>query len=290
MSISGQNLSIVIVTLRSEKVIDRCISSINKNLPIIVVENSDNLKFKNYLENNYRNVQCILSKENLGTGSGYNIGIKFSKTDYVYVINPDITLEANALDEIFLASKKLDDFSILSPISSDVNFPNFGMIKEKKNYEEKNLPFKVKYVDGFSMLLNKKKFENNNYFDENFFMYWENNDICIRVINDGGSVFIVPKAKINHLGAKAVDPKFFKEIELSRNWHWMWSTFNYHRKYKGFFISLLIVLPKLISAIIKILIYTLIFNKEKKKIYYQRLSGLINAIMGKSSWYRPKVY
>ena len=290
MSISGQNLSIVIVTLRSEKVIDRCISSINKNLPIIVVENSDNLKFKNYLENNYKNVQCILSKENLGTGAGYNIGIKFSKTDYVYVINPDITLEANALDEIFLASKKLDDFSILSPISSDVNFPNYGMIEEKKNYEEKNLPFKVRYVDGFSMLLNKNKFENNNYFDESFFMYWENNDICIRVINDGGSVFIVPKAKIKHLGAKAVDPKFFKEIELSRNWHWMWSTFNYHRKYKGFFISLLIVLPKLISAIIKILIYTLIFNKEKKKIYYQRLSGLINAIMGKSSWYRPKVY
>ena len=290
MSISGQNLSIVIVTLRSEKVIDRCISSINKNLPIIVVENSDNLKFKNYLENNYKNVQCILSKENLGTGTGYNIGIKFSKTDYVYVINPDITLEVNALDEIFLASKKLDDFSILSPISSDVNFPNYGMIEEKKNYEEKNSPFKVKYVDGFSMLLNKNKFENNNYFDESFFMYWENNDICIRVINDGGSVFIVPKAKIKHLGAKAVDPKFFKEVELSRNWHWMWSTFNYHRKYKGFFISLLIVLPKLISAIIKILIYTLIFNKEKKKIYYQRLSGLINAIMGKSSWYRPKVY
>ncbi len=278
------------MTLRSEKVIDLCISSINKDLPIIVVENSDNSEFKNYLENNYKNVQCILSKKNLGTGAGYNIGIKFSKTDYVYAINPDITLEANALDEIFLASKKLDDFSILSPISSDVHFPNYRIIKEEKNYEEKNLPFKVKYVDGFSMLLNKKKFKNNNYFDENFFMYWENNDICIRVINSGGSVFIVPKAKIKHLGAKAVDPKFFKEIELSRNWHWMWSTFNYHRKYKGFLISLLIVLPKLISAIIKILIYTLIFNKEKKKIYYQRLSGLINAIMGKSSWYRPKVY
>jgi len=290
MSISRQNLSIVIVTLRSEKVIDCCISSINKNLPIIVVENSNNLKFKNYLENNYKNVQCILSKENLGTGAGYNIGIKFSKTDYVYVINPDITLEANALDEIFLASKKLEDFSILSPISSDVNFPNYEMIKEKNKHEEKNLPFKVKYVDGFSMLLNKKKFKNNNYFDENFFMYWENNDICIRVINDGGSVFIVPKAKIKHLGAKAVDLKFFKEIELSRNWHWMWSTFYYHRKYKGFLISLLIVLPKLISAIIKILIYTLILNKKKKKIYYQRLSGLINAIMGKSSWYRPKIY
>ena len=109
------------------------------------------------------------------------------------------------------------------------------------------------------------------------------------VIPDGGSIFIVPKAKINHLGAGAVDPKFSREIELSRNWHWMWSTFNYNKKYKGFFISFLIVLPKLFSSIIKVLIYFLIFNKNKKKIYYQRLSGLFNAIVGKSSWYRPKV-
>ena len=125
MSISGQNLSVVIVTLKSEKIIDRCINSINKNLPIIVVENSNNLEFKSYLENNYKNVQCILSKENVGTGAGYNVGIKLSKTDYVYAINPDITLEANALDEIFLASEQLSDFSILSPISSNKNFPNY---------------------------------------------------------------------------------------------------------------------------------------------------------------------
>ena len=289
MSISRQNLSIVIVTLRSEKVIDRCIKSINKNLPIIVVENSDNFKFKNYLETNYKNVKCILSKENLGTGTGYNIGIRSSKTDYVYVINPDITLEENALDEIYSASKKLSDFSILSPISSDKNFPNYGIIKKKINNKEENLPFQVDYVDGFSILLNKKKFKEENYFDENFFMYLENDDLCRRVINDGGSIFIIPKAKINHLGAGAVDPKFSREVELSRNWHWMWSTFNYNKKYKGFFISFLLVLPKLLSSIIKVMIYSIIFNKEKKKIYYQRMSGLTNAIMGKRSWYRPKV-
>ena len=289
MSISRQNLSIVIVTLRSEKVIDRCIKSINQNLPIIVVENSYNLEFKNYLETNYKNVKCILSKENLGTGAGYNIGIRSSKTNYVYVINPDITLEANALDEIYSASQKLSDFSILSPISSNENFPNYGIVKNKNNNKEENYPFQVDYVDGFSILLNKKKFKKENYFDEDFFMYLENDDLCRRVINDGGSIFIVPKAKINHLGAGAVDPKFSREVELSRNWHWMWSTFNYNKKYKGFFISFLIVLPKLLSSIIKVVIYSVIFNKEKKKIYYQRMSGLINAIMGKRSWYRPKV-
>ena len=65
MSISGQNLSIVIVTLKSEQVIHRCFKSINQNVPIIVVENSDNEKFKNDLETKYKNVQCVqLSKIN----------------------------------------------------------------------------------------------------------------------------------------------------------------------------------------------------------------------------------
>ena len=92
-------------------------------------------------------------------------------------------------------------------------------MKNKNNNKEENYPFQVDYVDGFSILLNKKKFKKENYFDEDFFMYVENDDLCRRVINEGGSSFIVPKAKINHLGAGAVDPKFSREVELSRNWH-----------------------------------------------------------------------
>jgi len=52
MSISRQNLSIVIVTLKSEKVIHQCIKSLNQNIPIIVVEHSDNKKLKEDLEKN----------------------------------------------------------------------------------------------------------------------------------------------------------------------------------------------------------------------------------------------
>ena len=98
-----------------------------------------------------------------------------------------------------------------------------------------------------------------------------------------------PKIKINHLGAQSHDESINKEMELSRNWHWMWSTFYYNKKYKGFFISLIIVFPKLISSILKFLFFSTLMNKEKKEIYYQRFSGLANSIAGKKSWYRPKV-
>jgi GT2 family glycosyltransferase len=109
------------------------------------------------------------------------------------------------------------------------------------------------------------------------------------LISAGKKIYLASTIKIFHEGGQSHDEIVNKEMELSRNWHWMWSTFNYHKKYKGFFISLLIVLPKLTSATFKFLIYSLLLKKEKRNIYFQRFSGLINAIKGKSSWYRPKV-
>ena len=295
MSISGQNLSIVIVTLKSEKVIYDCINSINQNVPIIVVEQSNNQKFKDELESKYKNLKCILSKSNLGMGTGNNIGIKETKTDYVLILNPDVILEKNALEELFLNSNKLSDFTILAPIEK--NFANYGMF-DKKNIssrilnqegEEKNYPFKVDFVDGFAMLLNKKKFKEEIYFDENFFMYLENNDLCKRVADSGGSVFVVPTSKINHLAAKAVDSRFAEEIEFSRNWHWIWSKFYFNKKHYGLFKAVKEGTLRYFLSILKFLFYFLINDKVKKKIYFNRASGFYNALLGKSSWYRPRL-
>jgi len=286
MSISGQNLSIVIVTLKSEKVIDKCINSIGSEIPIIVVENSSNQKFKYDLESKYKNLKCILSGSNIGMGSGNNIGIKAATTDYVFILNPDVMLEPNTLDELYKASKKLTEFTVLSPINVDLKFPNY---KTKKIPKSENDPFEVDYVDGFSMLLKKNKFNEDIYFDENFFLYLENNDLCIRVKRAGGSIYIAPAAKINHSGAKAIDSKYKDEIELSRNWHWIWSKFYFNKKNFSFFRAIIECLPTYISSILKLLFYSLINNGFKKKIYLNRASGFYNALLGKSSWYRPKI-
>jgi len=286
MSISRQNLSVVIVTLKSKNIIHQCIKSINQNVPIIVVENSNNQKFKDELELKYENLKCILSGSNLGMGAANNIGIKFAKTNYVYILNPDTRLEENTLDEIFSISKKLSEFTILSPINTDLNFPNYN--KKIKN-EKENFPFQVDYVDGFSMLLNKNKFKNDIYFDENFFLYLENNDLCARVKREGGSIFIVPSAKINHSGSKTVDSKYRNEVELSRNWHWIWSKFYFNKKNFGLFKAIIECFPSYISSLFKFLFYTLVNNNFKKKLYLNRASGFYNALIGKSSWYRPNL-
>ena len=139
------------------------------------------------------------------------------------------------------------------------------------------------------MFLNMSEFRDIGFFDENFFMYFEEMDLCKRIIDCNKKIYLVPSIKINHVGDQSHSKSINKSMELSRNWHWMWSTFYYYKKHKGFFISFLIALPKLGSAIFKVMLYSLLLNKEKKEIYYHRYSGLINAIMGKHSWYRPNV-
>ena len=288
MSISRQNLSIVIVTLKSEKVIHQCIKSLNQNIPIIVVEHSDNKKLKEDLEKKYNNLKCILAKSNLGMGSGNNIGLKAADTDYVLLLNPDVLLEENTIEELFIASQNLNNFSMLAPLEK--NFNNYGFLNKKKtNKKLEDSPFEVDFIDGFSMLINKKKFKEIGYFDEKFFMYLENNDLCKRSRDKGDLIYVVPKSKINHLAAKAVDNKYAEEIEYSRNWHWIWSKYYFNKKHYGFLKAFLEGFPRYCSSLVKFLFYLLINNKKKKKIYFNRASGFYNAFLSKTSWYRPNL-
>ena len=290
MSITRQNLSVIIVSYKSDHVIENCINSIDSEIEIVVIDNSNNDKFKDKIETKYKNVKCILSKENLGMGGGNNLGIKNVSKDFALILNPDVTLENNSINEIMFASKEIDNFGIIAPISSKDEYPNY--IIKKDHYFDPNKPFKVKSVDGYAMLLNLKKLkkiENFNFFDENFFLYLENEDLCKRLIEKNEDIYIVPKSKIHHLGGKAVDPKYKNEIEYLRNWHWMWSKFYFNKKHYGYLIALLKVFKNLISAKIKFFYYLITLNTFKRKIYQMRLLGLISSMMGKNSYYRPNV-
>ena len=296
MSISGQNLTIVIVTFKSENVIHQCIESIDKDIPIIVVENSNNQKFKDDLESKYKNLKCILSNDNIGMGAGNNIGIKSAKTEYVYILNPDVTLKPNTLEKIYSASSQITDFSILTPINFDSDFPNWKK-KNLKKINNQTQPAQVDSVDGFSMLLNKNKFENESYFDENIFLFLENDDLCLRVKKEGGLIFVLPSSEINHKGSKSVNLKYKNELELSRNWHWVWSKFYFNRKHFGYLKAAVECFPTYCSAMVKFMFYyfltKLFWNNEKillrKKIYFNRAQGFYFAFKGKSSCYRPNL-
>tara|TARA_B100001939_G_scaffold76801_1_gene64786 strand:- start:102 stop:974 length:873 start_codon:yes stop_codon:yes gene_type:complete len=290
MSITRQNLSVIIVSYKSEYVIENCINSIDNEIEIIVIDNSDDDVLKKKIESKYKNVKYFLSKKNLGMGAANNLGIKKINRDFAFILNPDVTLERNSINEIFIASKEIDNFGIIAPLSNKDQYPNY-ILKGGYNFDPVK-PFKVKSVDGYAMILNLKKLkkiDNFNFFDENFFLYLENEDLCKRLIEINEDIYVIPKSKIDHLGGKAVDPKYRNEIEYLRNWHWMWSKFYFNKKHYGYAIAVLKIFKNLISAKIKFFYYLITLNTFKRKIYQMRLLGLISSMIGKNSYYRPKI-
>ena len=90
---SFDNITVVINTFYSEDKISECLNSIPQNIKVVIVENSNNDKFKINIEKRYSNVKCILTGENLGYAKGNNLGLSKVKSRYALILNPDTLLE-----------------------------------------------------------------------------------------------------------------------------------------------------------------------------------------------------
>lgn len=274
-----KKITFVIVSYRSINVIENCIRSINKNIKIIIVENSNDSKLKVYLEKKYPNVDVFVSNSNFGYGKANNFGITKVKTQYAFILNPDAYLDQNTLQELSdLENLLKEDFYIIAPNSNEYN----NLIKwTNKDFTE------VDSVKGFAMLLNLKKINFNEVFDEKIFLFLEEIDLCTRIRNIGGKIYISNKSKVYHLGKKSSENNL--SVELCRNWHWMWSLYYYNKKHFGKFTAYKATIYRLLISFIKISLSAIFMRKKSFLVYKYRIHGLLNAYLEKSSWLRPEM-
>ena len=167
---NSKKLTIVIVTFKSEEKISNCLKSIPSEISVIVVENSNKENFKKKIEQNFSNVKCILTGENKGYPKANNIGLKLVKTKYALILNPDTILDKNAITNFLRSIGKIKDFWLIGPANDQMIDLDF---KENHLKEVNNLK-------GFAIFFNLSKF-NNEYFDENFFLFFEEIDLCRKV-------------------------------------------------------------------------------------------------------------
>tara|TARA_Y100000992_G_scaffold26658_1_gene15072 strand:+ start:2574 stop:3410 length:837 start_codon:yes stop_codon:yes gene_type:complete len=270
------DFTFIITTYRSEDLIDECLKDLPKHVRKIIVENSGNKDLKEKIEKKFSNTECFLMTENLGYGKANNFGIQESKTDYVFIINPD-TKVTNEKFEKIISILNNEDFAIAAPQIVEKN-------KTYKQNKESEQIKKVNQVPGMAMILNKRKF-NKKFFDENIFLYLEEIDLCKRTIDQGENIIEI-NVELQHLGGQS-HGQYDLEMENSRNWHWMWSKFYYYRKHHNYMYSFFKTLPNFVSSIIKYLNYMLIGNQNKSNQYKMRFLGLYNSYMLKKSFYRP---
>ena len=99
MDINLNKITFIIVTFKSEKIINGCLKTLPKDSHKIVIDNSKNINLKKEIESNYDNIEVILS-ENNGMGAGNNIGLKRCKTQYAFILSPDTRLHESTIPNI----------------------------------------------------------------------------------------------------------------------------------------------------------------------------------------------
>ena len=166
MKLDLNNITFIIVCFKSENVIHSCLNSLPKISKKIVIENSRNTKLKEELESKYDNIEVLIN-HNLGMGASNNIGILRSKTQFVYILNPDTKLNVSTMDKLIDATDKIVDFAILSPLCSDSRFPNYKIYEKKSSLNQcesliENLTkyFKIKVTKKVVKRIGINKFPN----------------------------------------------------------------------------------------------------------------------------------
>jgi N-acetylglucosaminyl-diphospho-decaprenol L-rhamnosyltransferase len=280
-------ITIVFLSFHSEHHIRRHLLEIDIKFPIIVVDNSLNFEFKKEIEKQFKNVEVIIPRKNLGFAAGMNLGIKSSKTNYVFINSPDVIISNNSIEKLVDKISLIDNFALLGPtyLDESVN-KNYHELKNSNTYKNLNLK-EVKWIDN-NFIINKSEINKIGFFDEDFFMYYENFDLCHRILENKKKMYVCSDIKFVHQGTNSTDQKFTTEVQLSKSWHYSWSKYFFFKKHYGVLFALKKIMPNFLRSIKKIFYYN-IFNRNKleARLAVAELAGITNAILSKPSNFRP---
>jgi hypothetical protein len=248
-------IAIIILHFNDRKLTDNCLSSVKKlsvkdfKLETIVVNNNPKQKIDS-LKKGYKDVIFLKTKENIGFTGGNNLGIKKAlenKADFIFLLNNDTLLSENLLTELLKVAKGDKQVGILAPKIyfapghefhhdryqekergkvfwyagglfdwQNIIASHRGVDEVDHGQYDKIIP--TDFVSGCGMLIRREVFEKTGFFDERYFLYLEDVDLCQRAKMAGFKILYVPQAVLWHLNAgSSTVGGFLHDYYLTRN-------------------------------------------------------------------------
>ena len=225
------DITLIYVSYYSDLLFKKNINII-KEFNTIIVDNSNSADLDAYLAG-YPKIKYVKTSTNLGFGSAMNLGVKNADTPYVLLLNPDITFDIESINNLYQGFISYPNSGIAGPslyTSEGMRRSNSSLsyIKKKiyRNNFERSIYKKINknlsegvlscdYIIGCAMLIKKKFYLEIEGFDENFFMYFEDNDICDRIKIKKKLVLEIPKSQMSHLQGMSTEPSLKLNTTLS---------------------------------------------------------------------------
>lgn len=290
-------VSIIIVNYNTKDLLYQCINSIYKktesiDYEIIVSDNGSTDGSIEMLKTTFPNVRVIENDANLGFGKANNIGIQVAKGKYLLLLNSDTYLLDDSI-KVFYDFMENDSNANVACVGGDLldeegekqpsygNFPSvfdsisqLGFYKFYKPYYKNKVAVgvinesesikEVDYICGADMFLRKSLMDKVGYFDENFFLYYEETEMSFRINKSGYKSVLLPEVKIVHLEGgtqKKENESLFKVEEMAK------SRKLYFQKCHGILTALIIQYISIFHSII-----LFIRKRDKKYLKYIKIN------------------
>ncbi|MFO0390215.1 MAG: glycosyltransferase family 2 protein [Alphaproteobacteria bacterium] len=279
-----KNATAIIVTYNSADVITRCIERVlaaPEIAEVIVVDNCGVDDTCDIIRKHFPTVKVIENPKNEGFGRANNVGLGKVKTDYALLINPDAVLEKDTLTLLVEVATKYTDAAILAPALYDEqgvlhkSFKQnvFDREKDKADFILPEADICADFLSGAVWLCNMKHLRTIGFFDKNIFLYYEDDDLCLRVRKAGLGLVYVPQARAVHMmgassGASNAKAEYFKQQHL------IFSRLYIEEKYHGVAAAKKLAKKLNLEYAAKASFYTLFFNKAKINRYRGRIAGV----------------
>ncbi len=198
------SIGFVIVTYESERVLPLCLKSLPKGHDVIVVDNASKDRSAEIARSFGGRV--IVNKKNLGFGSACNQGAKLLSTSHVFFLNPDAILDGSTVSELEKEIARHPDAGGWGPAirvaAKRQKFRSTSFPQNKgARYTEESPPVEtseVDFLDGAALVVGLDVFREIGGFDENIFLYYEDDDLCFRIRSKNKKLIYAPAANLFH--------------------------------------------------------------------------------------------
>lgn len=224
------DLSIIIVTYNSSRVISRCLNSIRTSgsqflIETIVIDNGSNDGTPELVSRDFPSAQLISGHGNIGFAAANNLGFRAARGRYFLVLNPDTETQAGALQELINYADDNETVGMIAPRLVNVDgtlqhstfrFPDltqalYGFFeklvpidsRQNGRYfpEDYNIERNVDHILGAAILVKRLLWTEIGGMDENYPLFFEETDWCYRAKTAGWHLRYIPTATIMHIGA-----------------------------------------------------------------------------------------
>ena len=214
-----EKTSLIIVCYNSYSVIERCLSPLIDSglFPVYIVDNASVDDSAEKLRSRFPGASFLIQESNLGYGRAANVALGQVQTPYALLLNPDILMTVEQVTSLTQKTLPFMD-AILSVPATSVKHQEFGVD-----------PLAQDKVSGSCMLFHMENLRKVGFFDENIFLFSEETDLCMRILNEGFKIVMFPDIYVKHLAGESSGHS--DAVEYMKEWHFGWSRSYYYHKH-----------------------------------------------------------